>query len=286
MPDGDRAHGAVEPEFVDDPVDANPVGPQPGEPSTQLVTEVRVAFELTERIQHRVCAQEVERGQCLPCGAGEADPRHYERSRVACSARTSSSRSARWVRNSRTGTVFDVAEAYLYAYTKTHGISGLPSAAVRSWLLGGPCDVRAAAGSTLVSDVTVTVLDPSIELRLHRLPRHLRTGFVLPLARPQRPARHHPIAAVRRPSRDATPRQTRLTRHELANRLNAAETVGGSVDAMACLLLLNRLRVSEVCGIDIGDLAEERWHHTVTIHGKGDKDATGLLSGAVLAQGD
>jgi integrase/recombinase XerD len=43
---------------------------------------------------------------------------------------------------------------------------------------------------------------------------------------------------------------------------------------MACLLLLNGLRVSEVCGIDIDDLAEERWHHTVTIHGRGDKDAT------------
>jgi integrase/recombinase XerD len=43
---------------------------------------------------------------------------------------------------------------------------------------------------------------------------------------------------------------------------------------MACLLLLNGLRVSEVCGIDIDDLAEERRHHTVTIHGKGDKDAT------------
>jgi integrase/recombinase XerD len=43
---------------------------------------------------------------------------------------------------------------------------------------------------------------------------------------------------------------------------------------MACLLLLIGLRVSEVCGIDIADLDEERWHHTATIHGKGDKDAT------------
>jgi integrase/recombinase XerD len=46
------------------------------------------------------------------------------------------------------------------------------------------------------------------------------------------------------------------------------------VYAMACLLLLNGLRVSEVCGIDIADPAEERWHHTVTIHGMGDKDAS------------
>jgi len=83
-----------------------------------------------------------------------------------------------------------------------------------------------------------------------------------------------PIAAVRRPSRDETPRQIRLTRHELADWLNAAEQTGGAIYAMACLLLLNGLRVSEVCGIDIDDLAEERWHHTVTIHGKGDKDAT------------
>ena len=43
---------------------------------------------------------------------------------------------------------------------------------------------------------------------------------------------------------------------------------------MGCLLVLNGLRVSEVCGIDIDDLAEERWHHTVIVHGKGDKDAT------------
>ncbi|MFO7959761.1 MAG: tyrosine-type recombinase/integrase [Nitriliruptoraceae bacterium] len=81
-------------------------------------------------------------------------------------------------------------------------------------------------------------------------------------------------AAVRRPSRDETPRQTRLTRHELADWLNAADQNGGAVYAMACLPLLNGLRVSEVCGIDIDDLAEERWHHTVIIHGLGDKDAT------------
>jgi integrase len=61
-----------------------------------------------------------------------------------------------------------------------------------------------------------------------------------------------PIAAVRRPSRDETPRQTRLTRHELADWLNTAEQTGGAINAMACLLLLNGLRVSEVCGLDIG----------------------------------
>lgn len=183
-----------------------------------------------------------------------------------------------------------------------------------------------------MTDVTVTVLDPSTELRLHRLTGAFLAGYRNPNTRssylqqlhrwfawctahhldPLDVERTHvelhlrwferqvgsintvchgisalasfyrwlvqtgqldttPIAAVRRPSRDETPRQTRLTRHELADWLNTAETAGGPVYAMACLLLLNGLRVSEVCGVDI---AEERWHHTVTIHGKGVKDAT------------
>ncbi len=83
-----------------------------------------------------------------------------------------------------------------------------------------------------------------------------------------------PMAAVRRPRRDDSPKQTRLTRHQLADWLNAAEHQGGAAYATACLLALNGLRVSEVCAIDIEDLAEERWHQVVTIHGKGDKPAT------------
>ena len=42
-----------------------------------------------------------------------------------------------------------------------------------------------------------------------------------------------PIAAVRRPSRDDAPRQTRLTRHELADWPGAAEQNGGAISAMA-----------------------------------------------------
>jgi hypothetical protein len=58
--DGDDAHGAVVSEFGDDAVDADPVGPKPGEPSAQLVAEVRVAFELPEGVQDRVGPQVVE----------------------------------------------------------------------------------------------------------------------------------------------------------------------------------------------------------------------------------
>jgi integrase/recombinase XerD len=212
-------------------------------------------------------------------------------------------------------------EAYLTAYTRPLGFSGSPTVAMGSWVVGGPLAVRAAARSTLVTDATVTVLDPSAELHLHRLigaflagyrNANTRSSYLQQLHRwfawctahqldPLAVERTHvelylrwferqvgsintvchglsvlasfyrwlvetgladttPIAAVRRPSRDETPRQTRLTRHELADWLNTAETDGGPIYAMACLLLLNGLRVSEVCGIDI--------------HGKGDKDAT------------
>jgi len=144
-----------------------------------------------------------------------------------------------------------------------------------------------------VTDVTVTVLDPSAELRLHRLTGAFLAGYrnantrawylqqlhrwfawctahqLDPLAVERTPVELYlrwferqvgsintvchgisvlasfyrwlvetgladttPIAAVRRPSRDETPRQTRLTRHELADWLNSAETSGGAVYAM------------------------------------------------------
>jgi hypothetical protein len=91
------------------------------------------------------------------------------------------------------------------------------------------------------------------------------------LVGPRRPARK---LRSTRFSVGLAPDPAELTRHQVADRLNAAEQTGGSVYAMACLLLLNGLRVSEVCSIDIDDLAEERGHHTVTIPGKGDEDAT------------
>jgi hypothetical protein len=70
-----------------------------------------------------------------------------------------------------------MAEAYLAVYPRSQGISGSPSTAVRTWVLGGPRDVRAAVGSTVVTDVTVTVLDPSLELRLHPLTGAFLAGY-------------------------------------------------------------------------------------------------------------
>jgi integrase/recombinase XerD len=49
--------------------------------------------------------------------------------------------------------------------------------------------------------------------------------------------------------------------------------VGGHPYALACLRALNGLRVGEVCAAHVIDLAQDRWHHTLTILGKGDKPA-------------
>jgi integrase/recombinase XerD len=52
----------------------------------------------------------------------------------------------------------------------------------------------------------------------------------------------------------------------------AQGAAGNPVDhAVACLLGLLRLRVSEACGIDIEDLGIQRGHRTVTVLGKGSK---------------
>jgi integrase len=42
---------------------------------------------------------------------------------------------------------------------------------------------------------------------------------------------------------------------------------------LACLLAINGLRINEVCTADVADLSENRWHHTLSIVGKGDKPA-------------
>ena len=53
VPESNHAYGPVISELVDDAVDPDPVGPQTREPSTQRMPKVRVALELTERIQDR-----------------------------------------------------------------------------------------------------------------------------------------------------------------------------------------------------------------------------------------
>lgn len=82
----------------------------------------------------------------------------------------------------------------------------------------------------------------------------------------------NPAQYVRRPK--VHPRDARgLDRSELGAFLFAAERSDAAHAALAVLLGLNGLRVSEACSTDIENLGFERGHRTLRIVGKGNKPA-------------
>jgi integrase/recombinase XerD len=83
----------------------------------------------------------------------------------------------------------------------------------------------------------------------------------------------NPAQYVRRPK--VQPSEGRgMDRGELARFLFTAEQYDHAHAALAVLLGLNGLRVSEACATDIADLAFEHGHRTLRIIGKGNKPAT------------
>ena len=82
---------------------------------------------------------------------------------------------------------------------------------------------------------------------------------------------HSPAVNVRRPRlrHEATIRG--LDRNELGAFLVQAGLSSARDHALACLLALNGLRVSEALGTDITDVGLERGHHTLRVHRKGGK---------------
>ncbi len=83
----------------------------------------------------------------------------------------------------------------------------------------------------------------------------------------------NPAQYVRRPK--VHPSEGRgLDRNELGRFLFTSERVDQAHAALAALLGLNGLRVSEACDTNIEDLAFERGHRTLRIVGKGNKPAT------------
>ena len=82
----------------------------------------------------------------------------------------------------------------------------------------------------------------------------------------------NPAQYVRRPRVHPT-NQRGMDRGELACFLYAAERNSSIHAALAVLLGLNGLRVSEACGANIEDLGFERGHRTLQILGKGNKPA-------------
>jgi integrase len=84
----------------------------------------------------------------------------------------------------------------------------------------------------------------------------------------------NPGQFVRRPHVPTESRTLGLTYLEFVSFLHAAAGLGPDADALANLLGMLGLRVSEACGVDISDLGEERGHRVVRLVGKGGKPAT------------
>jgi integrase/recombinase XerD len=84
---------------------------------------------------------------------------------------------------------------------------------------------------------------------------------------------HSPAVHVRRPKISQESTRLGLDRSELGAFLVQAGLAGGNDHALACLLALNALRVSEACGADLTDLAMANGHRTLRIVGKGNQPA-------------
>jgi integrase/recombinase XerD len=81
--------------------------------------------------------------------------------------------------------------------------------------------------------------------------------------------RHSPITHVRRPSLARDSQTLGLDRQEAVRFLTAAEAASARDHALACLLTLNGLRVSEACAADVADVRVERAHRVLAVVGKG-----------------
>jgi hypothetical protein len=81
---------------------------------------------------------------------------------------------------------------------------------------------------------------------------------VLPLRRRGGGTPPLPVAHVRRPSVARDSQALGLDREEAARFLAAAKASSARDHTLACLLMLNGLRVSEACAVDVADLGIER----------------------------
>jgi integrase/recombinase XerD len=100
-----------------------------------------------------------------------------------------------------------------------------------------------------------------------------RVPRVLPLLRRGTAPRTLSGRPRRRPKISQESTRLGLDRTERGAFLVQAGLSGGNDHALACLLALNALRVSEACGADLSDLALANGHRVVSIVGKGNQPA-------------
>ena len=91
---------------------------------------------------------------------------------------------------------------------------------------------------------------------------------------------HSPAVHVRRPRVDPESHAVGLDRNELGAFLVTAGISSPLDHALASLLALNGLRVSEALGADVADLGLQRGHRTLFVSRKGNKTATVPLAPA------
>jgi integrase/recombinase XerD len=87
-----------------------------------------------------------------------------------------------------------------------------------------------------------------------------------------------PVARVRRPSRSDESPRLGLDKDEIAGFLAAARESSARDHALACLLALNGLRVSETLALDISHLSTERGHRTISLARKGGRKQVAPLA--------
>ena len=88
-----------------------------------------------------------------------------------------------------------------------------------------------------------------------------------------------PAAGVKGPKLRREPRGRAITDEQVRRLLAVATERGHETEAMICLLLLNGLRVSELCSADIENLHREPGGgHSLVVRGKGGKDVDVALN--------
>lgn len=87
-----------------------------------------------------------------------------------------------------------------------------------------------------------------------------------------------PLAGVRRPKVSELSPNLGLDRDELRALLAAGHQSGPRDHALASLLVLNGLRISETLRVDVADVDQERGHHTLRLNRKGGARQTVALA--------
>lgn len=89
-----------------------------------------------------------------------------------------------------------------------------------------------------------------------------------------------PAAGVKGPRLRREPRGRAITDEQVRRLLETAAERGHETEAMVCLLVLNGLRVSEVCAADVEHLRREPGGgHSLVVRGKGGKEVEVALNG-------